>query len=248
MERRTLNVNGSARPLIVDPEKSLADVLRDQLLMTGCKVCCDEGQCGACTVLVDGKPIRACMIPMGEGGSRRQDHHHRRHRHAGESASAPDRLDGPRRRAVRCLLPRASSCRPRCCSTTTSQPDPRRRFATGSNAIATLCRCTGYKPLIDAVMDAASDHARREEAGDRSSSSRGQTGRILGTQVSRARRPWPRSPAPGTSAPTLPCTCRTTPCAWRWSRPRSRTPTSRASTPRKPRRCPAWSRSSPGRT
>jgi len=63
MKRIVLNVNGVDRPIIADPEKKLADVLREQLLMTGCKVCCDNGQCGTCTVLIDKKPIKACMGP-----------------------------------------------------------------------------------------------------------------------------------------------------------------------------------------
>src|ERR1019366_9517900 len=66
MEKRVLNINGVDRSLVVDPEKSLADVLRDQLLLTGCKVCCSEGQCGTCTVVVDGQAIRACLVPVGE--------------------------------------------------------------------------------------------------------------------------------------------------------------------------------------
>src|ERR1019366_3043772 len=66
MERVILNVNGADRSMVVDPEKSLAEVLRNQLLLTGCKVCCSDGQCGACTVMVDGEAIRACMIPFGE--------------------------------------------------------------------------------------------------------------------------------------------------------------------------------------
>ena len=63
MKRIIINVNGVDRPIIADPEKKLADVLRDQLLMTGCKVCCDNGQCGTCTVLIDDKPIKV-MVEM----------------------------------------------------------------------------------------------------------------------------------------------------------------------------------------
>src|SRR5579863_5035442 len=66
MKRMLLNVNGVDRSLVVDPQKTLADVLREQLLMTGCKVCCDEGQCGTCTVIVDGKAKRACLLPVGK--------------------------------------------------------------------------------------------------------------------------------------------------------------------------------------
>lgn len=58
----TLNVNGAERTIIgVDSSMSLAEVLRDKLHLTGTKIACDEGACGACTVLVDGEPILSCM-------------------------------------------------------------------------------------------------------------------------------------------------------------------------------------------
>jgi nicotinate dehydrogenase subunit A len=60
MPRVTLNVNGSAHAVDVDPDTRLLWVLRESLDLTGAKYGCGEGQCGACTVLVDGKPIRSC--------------------------------------------------------------------------------------------------------------------------------------------------------------------------------------------
>ncbi len=60
MARLTLNVNGSARAVDVDPDTRLLWVLRESLDLTGTKYGCGEGQCGACTVLVDGRPIRSC--------------------------------------------------------------------------------------------------------------------------------------------------------------------------------------------
>ncbi len=54
-------VNGSARSITLDPRSSLLDVLRDQLGLTGAKKGCDHGQCGACTVHVDGRRVAACM-------------------------------------------------------------------------------------------------------------------------------------------------------------------------------------------
>jgi xanthine dehydrogenase YagT iron-sulfur-binding subunit len=57
----TLHVNGFARALHVSPYVTLLDLLREQLRLTGTKKGCDHGQCGACTVLVDGKPINACL-------------------------------------------------------------------------------------------------------------------------------------------------------------------------------------------
>jgi aerobic-type carbon monoxide dehydrogenase small subunit (CoxS/CutS family) len=56
-----LTVNGSRRRADLDPEQTLLSVLRDELDLTGAKYGCGEGQCGACTVLVDGRPTRACV-------------------------------------------------------------------------------------------------------------------------------------------------------------------------------------------
>jgi xanthine dehydrogenase YagT iron-sulfur-binding subunit len=55
-------VNGQARPVDIEPRATLLDVLRDQLDLTGAKRACDRGECGACTVLVDGQPMYACHL------------------------------------------------------------------------------------------------------------------------------------------------------------------------------------------
>ena len=60
MPRLTLNVNGSASAVDVDPDTRLLWVLRESLELTGTKYGCGEGECGACTVLVDDKPVRSC--------------------------------------------------------------------------------------------------------------------------------------------------------------------------------------------
>ena len=61
-----LAVNGAKRPIEADEARSLLSVLRDDLALTGCKYGCGEGQCGACTVLLDGKAIRSCITPVGD--------------------------------------------------------------------------------------------------------------------------------------------------------------------------------------
>lgn len=57
----TLSVNGEEHEVRVSPRESLADVLREKLGLTGTKLMCNEGECGSCTVLVDGKPILSCL-------------------------------------------------------------------------------------------------------------------------------------------------------------------------------------------
>ena len=57
-------VNGDARKVTTDPERPLLDVIREDLKLTGAKYGCGEGQCRACTVLMDGRPITACDTPI----------------------------------------------------------------------------------------------------------------------------------------------------------------------------------------
>jgi aerobic-type carbon monoxide dehydrogenase small subunit (CoxS/CutS family) len=59
-----LRVNGARLPIQADPERSLLSVLRDDLDLTGSKYGCGEGQCGACTVLLDGAAVRSCITPV----------------------------------------------------------------------------------------------------------------------------------------------------------------------------------------
>jgi len=65
----TLNVNGTDRPVDVDPETPLLWVLRDTIGLTGTKYGCGMALCGACTVHLDGQPIRSCVTPVGTVGA-----------------------------------------------------------------------------------------------------------------------------------------------------------------------------------
>ena len=64
MLKKTLKINGVNRIVVAASDASLADVLREQLGLTGTKVGCGEGQCGACNVILDGKLVRSCITKM----------------------------------------------------------------------------------------------------------------------------------------------------------------------------------------
>jgi aerobic-type carbon monoxide dehydrogenase small subunit (CoxS/CutS family) len=64
----SLHVNGGTRTCNAAAERTLLSVLRDDLALTGTKYGCGEGHCGACTVLIDGVPVRSCMTPVGTVG------------------------------------------------------------------------------------------------------------------------------------------------------------------------------------
>lgn len=153
MERVQLNVNGVVRSLIVDPNKSLADVLREQLLLTGCKVCCSEGQCGACTVEMDGEAIRACMIPITEVEQGAKIN-------TIEALGTPDNLHPLQVAWMAHGSSQCGICSPGFLMSSKvlleKNPSPtRQEIRTWFDIHKNACRCTGYKPLVDAVIDAA---------------------------------------------------------------------------------------------
>ena len=64
MIKKTLIINGVARNLVLEGTETLATVLRERLLLTGCKIGCGEGHCGACNVILDGKVAKACIMKV----------------------------------------------------------------------------------------------------------------------------------------------------------------------------------------
>jgi aerobic-type carbon monoxide dehydrogenase small subunit (CoxS/CutS family) len=67
----TLIVNGQERTVVTDPQRPLLDVLREDLHLTGTKYGCGEGQCGACTVLMDGLKTHSCITPVGKADKKK---------------------------------------------------------------------------------------------------------------------------------------------------------------------------------
>ena len=77
MIKKTLKINGVERILILDKDETLAQVLRDHLLLTGCKIGCGEGHCGACNVIMNGKVTRSCIYKMSRVPDQCRDHNNR---------------------------------------------------------------------------------------------------------------------------------------------------------------------------
>ena len=66
MVKKTFVINGVTRNILVDENETLATFLRERLLLTGCKIGCGEGHCGACNVIVNGKVTRSCLTKLGK--------------------------------------------------------------------------------------------------------------------------------------------------------------------------------------
>jgi aerobic carbon-monoxide dehydrogenase small subunit len=151
----SLNVNGQSREVDLPPLTRLLDALRGPLGLTGTKEGCGEGECGSCTVLLDGVPVNACLVSIGQC--------------AGRSVTSVEGLpdtakNGP---LARCFIEHGGAqcgiCTPGILVSTEAllqrRPDPTDmeiREAIAGN----LCRCTGYQRIVDSVREAAKQ--RRE--------------------------------------------------------------------------------------
>ena len=154
----SLEVNGVRHELDLPARRLLSDALRHDLRLTGTHVGCEHGVCGACTVLVDGRPMRSCLLfAVSLDGAAIT---------TVEGCRAPDGGMGPVQRAFHeCHALQCGFCTPGFVTTVTAylddHPDPTREEA--REAISgNLCRCTGYVNIVSAVERAA---ALRREAG-----------------------------------------------------------------------------------
>jgi aldehyde oxidoreductase len=152
-KRVILNINGIARTVFADPEDTLAKVLREQLGLTGTKVGCGQGQCGACSVLLDGKVVRSCITKMA-----RVDHN--AEIVTIEGIGTPDDLHPLQVAWINYGGVQCGFCTPgfivSAKALLADNPDPtREQVRDWFQKHRNVCRCTGYKPLVDAVMEAA---------------------------------------------------------------------------------------------
>jgi len=153
MIQKVFYVNGVERNVFVDASTMLSTFLREQLGLTGTKVGCGEGQCGACSVLIDGKVVRACITKM----SRVADNSNVV---TIEGIGTADNLHPLQKSWIKYGAAQCGFCSPAFIISAKglldTNPSPTREdvrdwFQKHRN----VCRCTGYIPLIDAVMEAA---------------------------------------------------------------------------------------------
>ena len=143
----SITVNGIDRTILVEPWYSLLDTLRDELRLTGTKKGCDEGDCGACTVLLNGQPVTSCLVLAQSA-------------HDAEVTTVEGLASGGELHAVQRSFAehgglQCGYCTPGLIMATVGllneNPDPTEeevKFGLGGN----LCRCTGYSKVIEAVM------------------------------------------------------------------------------------------------
>ncbi len=146
----SLTVNGEPRDVLCEPRQSLLEVLRDECGLTGAKEGCNNGNCGACNVIMDGRLVNSCLVLAVEA------------RGSGittiEGIGAPERLDPLQEKFLEHAALQCGVCTPGFIVAAKAlldrNPDPTEheiRWWVAGN----LCRCTGYDKIVRAIADAA---------------------------------------------------------------------------------------------
>ena len=150
----TLRVNGQPYPVEVEPRERLLDVVRYRLDLTGPKEGCGTGDCGACTMLLDGEPVTTCLVLAITAAGREIT--------TVEGLARPGELGALQQAFVDRTALQCGVCIPGFLVNATAllkqNPNPTEedvRYWLQGN----LCRCTGYTKIIEAVMDAAKNAA-----------------------------------------------------------------------------------------
>ena len=157
MSELSIKINGEMRSASVPPETTLLQLLRNTFNLTGAKLGCDVGDCGACTVILDGRAVNACLVLAAQADGREvltieglatRNELHPLQKAFEERASLQCGFCGPGViLAAKALLD--------------GDPNPSRHDIRDALA-GNLCRCTGYTKMVEAVEDAA--RAMREGA------------------------------------------------------------------------------------
>jgi carbon-monoxide dehydrogenase small subunit len=146
----TCNVNGEERSVLADTRDTLLDLLRDRLGLTGTKEGCGNGNCGTCTVLMDGAPVNACLVLALEAPGREIT--------TIEALAAAGALHPLQQALVQYGGTQCGFCTPGIVLSAKALLDetPRPSEAQIRHAIAgNLCRCTGYGKIVEAIAAVA---------------------------------------------------------------------------------------------
>ena len=146
MKELTLNVNNELRSVYVEPNEILLDVLRDKLGIKSPKCGCERGDCGACTVLLDGRAVRSCLVLAVEA--------------EGPCITTVEGISAEKLSALQEAFIQFNSfqcgyCAPGIILAVTEllEKHPKPTLDEIKESIAgNLCRCTGYTPIFDAIM------------------------------------------------------------------------------------------------
>jgi len=152
-----LDVNGVAYPLLVEPDRSLADALRDDLGLTGTKRACNEGECGSCAVHLDGTVVNSCLVLAVEAVNSRIT--------TIEGLATNGQLDPVQQAFADHFASQCGYCTPGMIMTAKAllAENPKPTADEIRQAIrGNLCRCTGYAKIVDAILAASGQLAVRE--------------------------------------------------------------------------------------
>jgi carbon-monoxide dehydrogenase small subunit len=142
----TLDVNNAEYDIIIEPRDTLLEVLRQKLFLTGAKEACGTGECGSCTVLVDGKPILACLSLAIEAKGKKIT--------TVEGLSENGKLSPLQQAFIDHGAVQCGFCTPGMILSATAllndNPSPAREEITKALE-GNLCRCTGYNKIIEAI-------------------------------------------------------------------------------------------------
>ncbi len=148
----TTSINGDAVEYLCDPEETLLDVLRDRLALTGSKEGCGSGDCGACSVMLDGRLVCSCLVLGAEAQGREVE--------TIEGMASGENLHPLQTKFLEHAALQCGICTPgflvAAKALLEQNPDPSEtevRYWLAGN----LCRCTGYDKIVRAVMDAAAE-------------------------------------------------------------------------------------------
>jgi carbon-monoxide dehydrogenase small subunit len=148
----TTTINGDVVEFLCEPEDTLLDVLRDELQLTGSKEGCSSGDCGACSVLLDGRLVCSCLVLGAEVAGREVE--------TIEAMAHGETLHPLQSKFIEHAALQCGVCTPGILVAAKAlldkNPDPSEtevRYWLAGN----LCRCTGYDKIVRAVLDAAAD-------------------------------------------------------------------------------------------